>query len=237
MIATRCRTGARTVKATTGRSKSGEGRIRPRCVRIRPARHTDVVIAGGSHAGLALAAGAGPYARAGASHRRHRAQPTCDGDAAAPADARAFAISAGSRNLLAAIGVWPELAASAEPVHAIDITDSSLEHAIRPVLLSYDNHVGDGAAGDLIVESEALRRSAAGRGAAGAGHHPARAYVFARFESTGAGVTVELSDGRTLRAQLLIAADGAQITSPTGRGHPHPRLEHGTGRHRHHRYP
>src|SRR5262245_39072729 len=55
------------------------------------------------------------------------------------ADARAFALSAGARRMLDTLGVWSSIAASAEPVTEIEITDSSLDAGIRPVLLKYDN--------------------------------------------------------------------------------------------------
>ena len=96
------------------------------------AERYDVVIAGGGTAGLALACALadalGPGARIAVVDRI----PLHAG--AGPADARAFALSAGAKRMLSALGVWPAVAAHAEPVTAIDITDSSLEDAFRPVL-------------------------------------------------------------------------------------------------------
>ena len=79
----------------------------------------DVVISVASFAGLALA---------------RALQQTFDGTvrialidkAAAPAvanDARAFAVWAGGKNVLDALGAWRALEASAEPMTAIEISD------------------------------------------------------------------------------------------------------------------
>src|SRR5690606_1000538 len=110
---------------------------------IMPQRF-DIAIAGRSLAGLALARplglSPGPEARIPLLERRLPVS------AAMPSgsDPRAFALSAGSRRLLEAIEIWSAVADAACPVTRIDITDSSLDHVVRPVLLSYDNILGDG---------------------------------------------------------------------------------------------
>ncbi len=90
---------------------------------------------------------------------------------------------------------------------AVDITDSSLEDAFRPVLVSYDNRV-DGEPATWIVENdrllEALIAAASSRpGVELIGGNAAEG--FARDEH---GVDVALAGGGMLRAALLIAADG-----------------------------
>jgi 2-octaprenyl-6-methoxyphenol hydroxylase len=165
-------------------------------------RH-DVVIAGAGTAGLtlacALADALGPEFRIAIAER---APP-----GTAAADARAFALSAGSKRMLDVLGVWPAIAADAQPVTAVDITDSSLEDAFRPVLVSYDNRV-DGEPATYIVESgrlqQALTVAAAARPSiaimAGAGSEG--------FVADEQGVTLALAGRASLRAALLIAADG-----------------------------
>ena len=76
-----------------------------------------------------------------------------------PRDARAFALSASTKNMLALLGVWPAIAEHAQPVTTVDITDSSLDDAFRPILVSYDNRV-DGEPATWIVENDRLRRCA-----------------------------------------------------------------------------
>ncbi len=108
----------------------------------RPTHRFDIVISGASFAGLALAralgAAFGDDVQIALVDRSVRKETT------AP-DARAFALSAGARRMLETLGIWQEIAATAEPVTGIEITDSSLEAGIRPVLLTYDNHLSEEA--------------------------------------------------------------------------------------------
>src|SRR5690349_3531175 len=94
-----------------------------------------VVIAGGGTAGLALACALADAL--GEECRIAVADRGPLGPGAGSADARAFALSAGSKRMLSALGVWPAIAGDAQPVTSIDITDSSLDDAFRPVLVSY----------------------------------------------------------------------------------------------------
>lgn len=171
-------------------------------------RH-DVVIGGGGIAGLALACALadalGPGAKIAVADRG----PLRPG--AGSADARAFAIAAGSKRMLSVLDVWPAIAEHAQPVTAVDITDSSLGDAFRPVLVSYDNTVDGGEPATWIVEHERLREAlltaAAGRpsivllgGAAAAG-----------FQADEHGISVDLARDpvpESVRATLLVAADG-----------------------------
>jgi 2-octaprenyl-6-methoxyphenol hydroxylase len=170
-------------------------------------RTYDVAIVGGSFAGLALAlalvrAGGGGLAVAVVEARSLAA-------AAGAPDARAFALSGGSRGLLEAIGVWPAIADCAEPVTGIDITDSALGDAMRPVLLSYATMV-EGRAQMLIVEADGLRRALVDAALA-----EPRLRILAPAEVSGldceAGVRVlALAGGEAVRARLVVAADGAR---------------------------
>ncbi len=163
----------------------------------------DVIIAGGGTAGLALACALadalGEEARIAVVDR---AELRAD---AVAADARALALSAGSKRMLSALGVWPALADHAQAVTAIDITDSSLEDVIRPVLVSYDNCV-DGEPATWILEHRRLQQALI----AAATRRPIRLMGSAAAEGFAAdehGVTVDLAGSR-LRAALLVAADG-----------------------------
>ena len=173
------------------------------------AERYDVVIAGGGTAGLtlacALADALGPDARI-AVVDRVQLRPGAGAD-----DARAFALSAGAKRMLATLGVWPAIAAHTQAVTAVDITDSSLQDAFRPVLVSYDNTVDGGEPATYIVEHGQLRDALLAAAAARPcitllGGEPA-----AGFEVDEHGVNVDLARGpspHTLRAALLVAADG-----------------------------
>jgi 2-octaprenyl-6-methoxyphenol hydroxylase len=173
-------------------------------------RTFDVVIAGGSYAGLALALALARTFGAGLSVAVVEQRPLADADAGAPvsADPRAFALAAGSRHLLEAVGVWAGLADFAEPVVAIDITDSRLEDAVRPVLLSYDNVVG-GIPQTHIVQAARLEA-----GLLQAVRAEPRVCLMAPAEIAGlepnpSGIRLKLADGRSVAGRLAVAADGA----------------------------
>ncbi len=164
----------------------------------------DVAISGASFAGLALASALSDAL--GSEFKIaviDRLPPT-----AVRPDARAFALSAASRHLLEAIGVWPAIAAEAQPVDGIDITDSSLAAGVRPVLLAYDNVTAAGEPATHIVPvgplTAALRAKVEGCPSITM-LAPAEATGFTVGET---GAHVPLADGRELIASLLVAADG-----------------------------
>jgi 2-octaprenyl-6-methoxyphenol hydroxylase len=165
----------------------------------------DLVIAGGGTAGLALACALGDALEDGlriAVIDRAELRP-----GVRSLDARAFALSAGSKRMLSVLGVWAAIGDDAQPVTAIDITDSSLDDAFRPMLVSYDNTV-DGEPATWIVEHGRLQQALLGAAAA----RPSIALLGGAsaegFEADEHGVTVHLGSGVGLRAALLVAADG-----------------------------
>jgi 2-octaprenyl-6-methoxyphenol hydroxylase len=162
----------------------------------------DIAIGGGGIVGMALACALadalGPSIRIALIER--------DRLAAHP-DIRASAVSAGSKRLLETIGVWPGIAPHAQPVTAIDITDSSLEDVVRPVVLSYDNTVGAQEPATYIVENDCVRAALLDGVAGRAGVAIIDDAALAEFTRDEHGVTLHLA-GRTLRASVLVAADG-----------------------------
>ena len=69
---------------------------------------------------------------------------------------RAFAISAASQRMLAALGVWPSLSEYAEPVRSILLTDSSLDAGLRRKVLTYENALADGTPASYILPADLL---------------------------------------------------------------------------------
>lgn len=182
-----------------------------------PQHRFDIVISGASFAGLALARALG--SAFGADLRIAVLDRTPRRDTAAP-ESRAFALSAGARRMLEALGVWNEIAALAQPVTEIEITDSSLEAGIRPVLLTYDNHVPalDGAAetaepASVIVPAQALEQALARAAASEPGVTFLIPTEIARFADIGSAVAITLKDGSEIAAALLVGAEGRR--SPT----------------------
>jgi len=166
----------------------------------------DVVVSGASFAGLALGCGLGQAL--GPQFTIALIDRGAGLEAAARPDARASALSAASKRMLEVLGVWASVADEAQPVTSIEITDSSLEAGVRPVLLTYDNITGEGDPATFIVPNpllyEALHAAAA-REPAVTFIAPAEALDFASEETE---VRVRLGDGRELSALLLAAAEG-----------------------------
>jgi 2-octaprenyl-6-methoxyphenol hydroxylase len=166
---------------------------------------SDVVIAGGGIAGLALACALADALGSDAGIVLVERNRPC-----APRDVRALALSAASMRLIEVLGARDAIAAEAQPVTAIDITDSRLEDALRPVLLSYDNTIDGREPATHIVEQEkllealraAVRRRSGIRMLIGKG--------VGGFLADEHAVTTRLGGGELLRSSLLIAADGRQ---------------------------
>jgi 2-octaprenyl-6-methoxyphenol hydroxylase len=170
----------------------------------RNAERYDVLIVGGGAVGptlaCALADALGPSARIGLI------DPAAPDGVPSAADARASALSAGSKRLLDMLGIWGAVAPHAEPVAAVDITDSSLGDMFRPVLVSYDNTVDGGEPATWIVENERLRAAVLD----GLARRPGIARIRGTVEawSPAERGIVSLADGRSLTAPLVMAADG-----------------------------
>ncbi len=166
----------------------------------------DVVVAGAGLVGLtvakALADGLGSQSRIAVMTRDEAitAGPT--------GDSRATALSAASIRMLDRLGVWSKCSTAAQPVRTIDITDSPLSAGVRPVLLSYDNQMTGSETASHIIPNAALQHALADA----VSQTPAIT-VFAAtkvdsFEAGPESVSVLLSRQGTLRAKVLIAADG-----------------------------
>lgn len=163
-----------------------------------------IVICGGAFAGLALALAL----RQGLG----RDIPVIVADPALGArpsrDPRATAIVAACRRLLDAIGVWKEVAAGAQPILDMVVTDSKLEDATRPVFLTFTGHVEPGEPFAHMIENrhliDALVQHAEAEGI------DLRACAVTEFVSHADAIDVTLSDGAVIKANLLVAADGAR---------------------------
>lgn len=168
-------------------------------------RRVDVVIAGAGLAGLSLALAL--RQALGPTFGVVVADPALEPPATAVAeDPRAYAMAAGARHLLEALGVWPAVASVAQPILAMDITDSRLSDVLRPGLLHFAGELSPGEPFAHIVESapllEALRAASE---AAGVHLHPGAIRGMADGEMR---ALVDAEDGSGWEARLLVAADG-----------------------------
>jgi len=136
-------------------------------------------------------------------------------EAAAPAaigransDGRALAVAFSAQRALKAGGLWPHVAAIAQPILDIRVTDGA-----SPLFLHYDHRaVGDQPLG-WIVEAEALRAAALARLGELPGVKLLAPARVAEWRYGPGAVDAVLADGRAIRASLVVAADGR--ASPT----------------------
>src|SRR5215203_5196390 len=163
-----------------------------------------VAIAGGGVAGLSLALAL--KQALGSALEVAVYDPALARDPAG--DRRAYAIAAGARRMLAALGVWGAIEGGAQPILDMVITDSRVSDPVRPVFLTFDGEVQPGEPFAHMVESGALAAALieACR-AAEVDLHPAAA---AGYEAEDEAVSLRLAGGGSARAHLLVAADGAR---------------------------
>ncbi|SNR32606.1 UbiH/UbiF/VisC/COQ6 family ubiquinone biosynthesis hydroxylase [Puniceibacterium sediminis] len=139
-----------------------------------------------------------------------RADPAFDG--------RSYALAVTSQRMLAALNLWQGLADHAQPMQQIKVTDGRVGDSAAFLGLSFDAaEMADGPMG-YMVEDRHLRAALLDALAATPGitHRTSATVVAQSTDTTGACVT--LSTGETLRARLLIGADGRQSGTATRAG-------------------
>jgi 2-octaprenyl-6-methoxyphenol hydroxylase len=166
-------------------------------------RHSDVLIAGGGFAGLSLAIA---LRRAlGPQFAVTLADPMLQrGDD----DVRASAIAAAPRRMFEALGVWGAVADEAQPILDMAITDSHVDDAMRPVLLTFGGEIEPGEPFAHMIENGRLNAALAAAAAA-VGVDLVEARV-ADFTAEPRQILARLHDGTTIAGKLLVAADGAR---------------------------
>src|ERR1700746_2292353 len=163
-----------------------------------------IVIGGGAFAGLALALalrqGLGPDVPVIVADPALATRPS--------RDPRATAIVAACRRLFEAIGAWDDVRGAAQPILDMVVTDSKLEDATRPVFLTFAGDVEPGEPFAHMIENRHLIDALVAR--ATAEGIDLRAAAVTTFDSRPDGTDVTLSDGSSIEASLLVAADGAR---------------------------
>lgn len=165
----------------------------------------DILIAGGGVAGLTLALAlkqAAGKALSVALHDPLFAKTPQGGSS------RAYAIAAGSRRMFETLAIWPEIAAAAQAITSMDITDSSLDEPVRPLFLSFTGEAAPGEAFAHMVEEGPLIGSL--KAAAEQVDVKLSALPISGFTADQDSVSATCADGTTITARLLVAADGAR---------------------------
>ena len=121
-------------------------------------------------------------------------------------DGRTSAIAYGSKLVFDGIGLWPRVAAEAEPIREIRVADDN-----SPLFLHYDSRdLGDGATPlGYIVENRALRRALFEQARTLSTVQLIGGSV-ASATASETGIAVVLDDGARLGTRLVAAADGAR---------------------------
>lgn len=165
---------------------------------------TDILIVGGGLNGPALALA---LADTGLAVTVVDAQPA-GARGAEGFDGRGYALAAASQRLLAAIGVWPNVARHATPLTEIRISDGRPGEGPGPFVLEFPRaDFGDGPMG-YIVEDRYL---AAALAEAMQAHARVTVMTGETVEAQEVGpgaVTATLRSGARINAQLLVGCDG-----------------------------
>lgn len=167
---------------------------------------TDVIITGGGLNGPALGLA---LARAGLSVTVIDAQPA-RARAEANFDGRAYALAIASKRLLTAIGVWDRIAADAQPMLEIKTSDGRPGEGPARFFLHFEAaEIEDGPMGFMVEDRHLYAAFLAAMEAEPNLTHLSATTVIGQVAAP-AGITVTLSDGRSLTGRMLAGCDGRQ---------------------------
>jgi 2-octaprenyl-6-methoxyphenol hydroxylase len=163
---------------------------------------SDILVAGGGQVGLALAL---------ALRRSAPSLTVTLVDAATansrPRDGRASTIVAGGRRMLTRLGVWDAIAADAEPVTRMIITDSRTRDVVRPVFLTFGADE-EGEEPSAHVAPDGVVVAALKAAAEAVGVRIVAPDAITDFTVEAGAVLSTANSGVKFRARLLVAADG-----------------------------
>lgn len=118
-------------------------------------------------------------------------------------DGRTCAVSYGSSQIFDKIGIWEDLQKHGGKINDIRIVDGE-----SPLFLHYDHKIiGDNPMGH-IIENYHIREALFNKAKTLDNLQIIAPAKYTNIEFSQTGVSVELEDGRNIKAQLLIAADG-----------------------------
>lgn len=123
-------------------------------------------------------------------------------------DGRSYALALASKRLLEAVGLWADIAADAQPMLEIKVTDGRAGEGPSPFWMHFDHaEIEEGPMG-YMVEDRHLRRAFLAKIASDPRikHVTPETVVAQSVDHTGARIS--LASGKTIRARLLVGCDG-----------------------------
>ena len=174
----------------------------------------EILITGGGLVGASLAlALAGPRCNVTVIDAAPRATRAAQGF-----DGRSYALALTSRRMLVNLGLWDGLAAQAQPILEIKVSDGHAGAGPAPFFLHFDHaEIEEGPMG-FMVEDRHLRPALLDAMDARAEITQVNGQAVAAQMIDDDGVTLTLADGRQLRGDLLIGADGRDSGSAARAG-------------------
>jgi 2-octaprenyl-6-methoxyphenol hydroxylase len=123
-------------------------------------------------------------------------------------DGRSYALALASKRLLAAVGLWGDLADNAQPMLEIKVTDGRAGEGASPFWMHFDHaEIEEGPMG-FMVEDRHLRRAFLSAMAADDRITQISEQSVVGQEVSAGRVTLTLSNGDTVEASLVIGCDG-----------------------------
>lgn len=174
---------------------------------------TDVVIGGGGMVGLTLA-----LALAEGGLKVTVADPLPQSaQLDAVYDGRVCALAYASVRMFQALKVWPGLSAHAQPICDILVTDAKLDREASPFSLHFD-HREIGEPLGHIVENRHIRGALYAAAHANGNIAIVSPAAMTALSHEGAHIVAALSNGRSVRAALAVAADGRESAMRQAQG-------------------
>ncbi len=133
-------------------------------------------------------------------------------------DGRAYALAHSTMRMLRALELWDTVATEAEPILDIRVSDGRAGEGASPLFLHFDHREIDEGPMGFLLEDRYLRRALldAAETLETVTFLPDTAVVGQTVEP--GGVTLDLADGTTERAQLLVGCDGRRSPTATRAG-------------------
>jgi 2-octaprenyl-6-methoxyphenol hydroxylase len=123
-------------------------------------------------------------------------------------DGRSYALALTSTRLLDGIGVWGDVAENAQPMLEIKVTDGRAGEGPSPFFMHFDHaEIEEGPMGHM-VEDRHLRRALTDATQTTENITLLNGETVIAQNVDASGVTLTLASGKTVRAKLLVGADG-----------------------------